>query len=120
MCSGLLSQGAQSKHLLGYWLINNAQLGSILNFLVKSTSFVNMEVFKFFGSIKSLRGFSAPDSLVAISRLGYGVLGLAATKVAMEIIPGFMIIKALDKLLPSPRRLTKEVSLGRILSDTQE
>lgn len=79
-----------------------------------------MEIFKFFGSIKSLRGFSAPDSLVAISRLGYGVLGLAATKVAMEIIPGFMIIKALDKLLPSPRRLTKEVSLGRILSDTQE
>ena len=64
--------------------------------------------------------FSAPYSLIVIARLGYGVLGLAATKVAMEIIPSFMMIKPLDVLLPSPRRLTEEISLSRIFTDHQE
>ena len=64
--------------------------------------------------------FSAPNGLVVIFRLSDSVLGLATPKIAMEIIPSFVSIKALDQLLSSLGRLAKEVSLSRIFTDSQK
>ena len=63
-----------------------------------------MKVLQFLGTIESLSGFGAPYSLITIFRLSNGMLGLAATKVAMEVVIGFVTILAFDLLwFPNPR-----------------
>lgn len=71
-----------------------------------------MEILEFLWPIKSLSGFSAPDGLIHVFGLCDGVLGLATAKISTKVIPSFVGVKSLDKLLLDSRRLTKEVFLG--------
>ena len=97
-----------------------AHLLRIFDFLIESTPFKQMKVLQFFWTIKSLRRFSAPYSLIHIFRLGYGMLGLTITTVTIEIVFSLVSIKALDQLLPSLGRLTEKVSLSRLFRESKE